>query len=142
MVLIFEEIRDPLGAMEGRIDRRWAVRLTEVSEMDDSLDATPLYEVAWAEDDALPFSFVVSRRVDEVLVENISIARGNVVLADHGLTVEDDPADPSLAPRQAPLDSSTQSSRSLHSGRGLRPPACPSGVASRRRRKPAPGARP
>jgi len=106
MVLIFEEVLDPLGAGEGRIDRRWAVRLTGVSELDDSLDAIPLYEVAWAEDDALPFSFVVSRRVDDVLVENISIARGNVVLADHGLTVEDDPADPSLDPRQAPLDGS------------------------------------
>ncbi len=106
MVLIIEEIRDPRSTLEGRIDRRWAVRLTDVAELEDPLDATPLYEVAWASDDALPFSFVISRRVDDVLVENISVARGNVVLADHGLTVRDDPADPSLLPRQAPVDGS------------------------------------
>jgi hypothetical protein len=106
MVLVLEEIRDPRSTLEGRIDRRWAVRLTSVVEAEDPVDATPLYELAWAEEDALPFSFVISRRLDDVLVENISVARGNAVLADHGLTVRDDPADPSLLPRQAPTDGS------------------------------------
>lgn len=113
MVLIFEEIRDPRvsgsSILAGRIDRRFAVRLTEVREISDELDGTTLYEVAWAEDDALPFSFVISRRIDDLLVENITIARGNVVLADHGLTIEDNPADPTLSPRQAPLDGSRYS---------------------------------
>jgi hypothetical protein len=104
MVLILEEIRDPRSITEGRIDRRWAVRLIDVAELEDPLDATPLYEVAWTKEDALPFSFVISRRVNDVLVDNISVARGNVVLADHGLTVQDDPADPSLLPHQAPVD--------------------------------------
>jgi baseplate J-like protein len=106
MVLIIEEIRDPRSTSEGRIDHRWAVRLTDVVEREDPLDGSPLYEVAWSKEDALPFSFIISRRVDDVLVENISIARGNVVLADHGLTVQENPADPSLSPRQAPVDDS------------------------------------
>ena len=102
MILVLEEVRDPRSTLEGRTDRRWALRLTDVTEVEDPLDGTPLYEIAWAEEDALPFPFVISRRVDDLLVENISVARGNVVLADHGLTVQDDPLDPSLRPRQAP----------------------------------------
>ncbi len=106
MILVLEEVRDPRSTLEGRTDRRWALRLTSVTEVEDPLDGTPLYEIDWAEEDALPFSFVISRRVDDLLVENISVARGNVVLADHGLTVQDDPLDPSLRPRQAPIDGS------------------------------------
>lgn len=108
MVIVFEELRDPgappASALAGRLGRRWAVRLTAVDAITDPLDNTPLYAVTWAEDDALPFAFVLSRRVDSVLIENISVARGNVVLADHGLTVSDNPADPSLSPRQVPID--------------------------------------
>jgi len=108
MVLVLEELRDPAAppdsALAGRTERRWAVRLTGVDEATDPLDATPLYAVTWAAADALPFSFLLSRRVDSELIENVSIGRGNVVLADHGLTVSDSVSDPSLSPRQAPLD--------------------------------------
>jgi hypothetical protein len=108
MALIFEEIRDPRvpeeSLLPGRPDRRWAVRLTGVQEIEDPLNEEPLYRIEWSEADALPFSFVVSRRVESVLISEISVARGNVVLADHGLTVEDDPDDPSLDPVQAPLE--------------------------------------
>src|SRR4029453_19485355 len=96
MVLIIEGVRDPRSTSEGRIDHRWAVRLTDVVEREDPLDGSPLYEVAWSKEDAVPFSFIISRRVDDVLVKNISIARANVALADHGLTVQENPAAPSL----------------------------------------------
>lgn len=108
LVLVFEELRDPRApagsALAGRPTQRWAVRLTAVEEIVDPLDATPLYAVSWDAADALPFAFVLSRRIDDVLIEDITIVRGNVVLADHGLTVADDPADPSLEPGQAALD--------------------------------------
>lgn len=105
-VLVFEETRDPTAPADskvgGRPDWRWAVRLTAVSEDIDILTGEPLYNIEWAEADALPFSFVISRRVDDVLVENISVAVGNVVLADHGLTMDDSPANPNLEPPRAP----------------------------------------
>lgn len=111
MTLVFEELRDPnapaTSSLAGRTARRHAVRLTAADAITDPLDNTFLYAVAWAQADALPFGFVLSRRIDGTLVENISIARGNVVLVDHGLTVSDDTGDPSLSPRQAPLDQST-----------------------------------
>jgi predicted phage baseplate assembly protein len=78
--------------------------LTAVTESVDPLDDTPLYEVAWSAEDALPISLVISRRVDDLLVESISIARGNVLLADHGLTLRDSDQEQALDPPEAPAD--------------------------------------
>jgi predicted phage baseplate assembly protein len=45
-------------------------------------------EVEWGPEDALPFAFCLSARdPDGEPVEDVSVARGNVVLADHGRTV-------------------------------------------------------
>ncbi|HYH79023.1 MAG TPA: hypothetical protein VEX86_04480 [Longimicrobium sp.] len=70
-----------------------------------------LTEVAWAAEDALPFALCVSATTDAQHgarhVADVSVARANVVLADHGLTVEPEDLgtvplpDPRLAPAMA-----------------------------------------
>jgi hypothetical protein len=70
--------------------------------------APPLTELAWDAEDSLPFALCLSAVVDAShggrLVEGVSVARGNVVLADHGRTVPDErlPAVPAPDPRLAP----------------------------------------
>lgn len=48
-------------------------------------------EVAWASEDALPFQYCISAVTDkdhgEEFIEDISVARGNMVLCDHGMTL-------------------------------------------------------
>jgi hypothetical protein len=58
---------------------------------------TPVLQVRWAPEDALPFPLCVSAigaAPDCVYLSNVSVARGNVVLVDHGRTVEDPDFDP------------------------------------------------
>jgi hypothetical protein len=53
----------------------------------------PLLEVEWGEEDALPFPLCVSslgRPPECEVVDDVSIARGNVILADHGRSVDED----------------------------------------------------
>jgi hypothetical protein len=103
-VLIFEEVRGPAS---GRIEdadssHRHAVRLTEVQfdedplfQEEDSTRAIRVVEIAWAPEDALPFPLCLSTVVGGTLIEDVCVARGNVVLVDHGHTkVEDFPPIP------------------------------------------------
>ncbi len=100
-VLIFEETRSPTTGRPEDADpsRRHAVRLTHVRFTEDPLfPETPgdppgtqrlrLAEVEWHRDDALPFPLCVEE-VDGPGgdPEAVSVARGNVVLVDHGLTM-------------------------------------------------------
>jgi hypothetical protein len=99
-VLVFVEARGPLTGVENDADptRRCAVRLTRVSLSDDPVgneDASPpapvpVTEIEWARADALPFSFCVSARNGAALFDDVSVALGNIVLADHGRTVADE----------------------------------------------------
>ncbi len=102
-VLVFEEMRSPtvvdekgeLSEKDADRTKRWAVRLTRVEAgVDPSgqlFDSPPvdaplaITEVDWAEDDALPFPLCIS--VKEHPRHEVSIARGNIVLADHGRTI-------------------------------------------------------
>ena len=102
-VLVFEEVRSPLTgrAPDADTSHRHAVRLTRVGDPAvDEVDGTPVVDVGWADDDALPFPLCVSALVPaagvEVLAE-IAVARGNVVLADHGRTVGPEPLVPAAA---------------------------------------------
>ncbi len=107
-VLIFEEVKGPASGRPEDADplHRHAVRLTEVRFDEDPLvlerDACPVppdapdgaqvarvAEISWAPEDALPFPLCISTAIDNERVGGISVARGNVVLADHGLTVTD-----------------------------------------------------
>lgn len=99
-VLMFEEV---LGANTGRGEdadpsHRWAVRLTAVQALDalnqplrDPLTNQPITQIAWSDADALPFALCVSARTDRAhgarFIDNVSVAHGNLVLADHGATI-------------------------------------------------------
>lgn len=95
-VLIFEEIRSPQSGTPPDPTHRHAVRLTEVEpgtdplggQFDDpSQDASvPIVTIAWAAEDALPFPLPVSSSLDPD-VGPMGVARGNIVLADHGRTI-------------------------------------------------------
>jgi hypothetical protein len=91
-VLIFEERLGPRTGKLADADpaRRHAVRLTRATPSLDPLTGTLLYEVEWCAEDALPFPFCISSRSDPPDCEpigDVSIVRGNVVLADAGLGI-------------------------------------------------------
>lgn len=113
-ILIFEEIKGAkTGAAADRdLTHRHVVRLTQVEPRVDTLypyepgkcDETntgdaiadlgvPVVDIKWAKADALPFSLCISAigtAPDCALIENISVARGNVLLVDHGRTILSD----------------------------------------------------
>lgn len=95
-VLIFEEIKGPETGHRGDADpkHRHAVRLTTVEAGKDRLYNKPVVEISWAEEDALPFPLCLSALgppdSDCKIIPNISVARGNVILVDHGRTKEED----------------------------------------------------
>jgi predicted phage baseplate assembly protein len=92
-VLIFEEILGPVTGVPADADpsHRHAVRLTRVEPGVDALYDTPVLEIEWAEEDALPFALCISaigRAPECRYLTDVSIALGNVLLVDHGRTVE------------------------------------------------------
>lgn len=98
-VLILEEVIGPITGLSADADptHRHAVRLTRVTAGEDTLmltpdgQPTPYVQVEWGIEDALPFTFCISsigQAPDCRYLENISVARGNVVLVDHGKTQE------------------------------------------------------
>ncbi|MFG2209080.1 putative baseplate assembly protein [Streptomyces sp. NPDC048638] len=87
-LLLFEEVKGPRTGTPGDQDpgHRQAVRLTSVTPAVDRLDNQPVLEVTWAPEDALTFPLCLSTRggTDCRPVDDVSVARGNVVLVDHG----------------------------------------------------------
>jgi hypothetical protein len=111
-ILVFEEVLGPDTGDSGDADRthRHAVRLTEVRAFNESGDPLtdpvtnlPITEIAWSDEDALPFALCISSRVSEddesIQIENVSVARGNIVLADHGRTIVEAQWEPVPEPR-------------------------------------------
>ena len=91
-VLIFEEVISPTTgeAADADLGNRHAVLLTKVTPGEDKLTGQPVIEIEWAEEDALPFPLclsAVSAAPDCEELENVTIARGNIVLVDHGRTI-------------------------------------------------------
>lgn len=109
-VLLFEEVVGPDTGRPTDADpsRRHAVRLTRVTPVEDPLGfgkedgPKPLVEIEWSAEDALPFPLRLSSLAPQngcEPVEEVSVARGNVVLVDHGRPVAEplgcvEPADP------------------------------------------------
>ncbi|HEX3717792.1 MAG TPA: putative baseplate assembly protein [Verrucomicrobiae bacterium] len=103
-VLIFEEVLGPQtgNAADADLRHRCAVRLTQVATVDargnplqdplfDPSNPALLTEIQWAADDALPFPACVSSKFiasngSETTVASVSVAHGNIVLADNGLS--------------------------------------------------------
>ncbi|MGC2403623.1 MAG: putative baseplate assembly protein [Acidobacteriaceae bacterium] len=118
-VLIFQEVIGPQtgNPADADIRHRCAVRLTyatcqkpDGTPLVDPLfenvtglpitspaqKATPITEIQWSQDDALPFPICVSSTyIDEYSgqqsVTNVSVALGNILLVDNGLTFTDQP---------------------------------------------------
>ncbi len=108
-VLVFEEIRSPLTGATADADRehRHAVRLVAVKAFEvepvsttdpgipltDPLPAPPqaITEIRWHDDDALPFPVCISALTQNGQpVSSVSVALGNIVLADHGRKIKDE----------------------------------------------------
>lgn len=93
-VLIFEELRGPKTGAEAdkNMNHRQAVRLTSVTPAVDPLFEQPVLEVTWAREDALLFPLCVNTRGGPGCADIVvGVARGNVVLVEHGGRVEDEP---------------------------------------------------
>jgi hypothetical protein len=112
-VLIFEERIDPDTGREEDADpaHRHAVRLTHVSPkaavaedgsrtpgelLSDELFQQHVVEIEWGVEDALPFPLCISATSNSGDDQQVSVALGNIVLADHGLTMDLDPPGPEV----------------------------------------------
>ena len=87
-VILIEEVRSPLTGAEADADpsHRQAVRLTSVEPAEDPLFQQPVVNVRWSAADALTFPVCLSSlsSSDCTPVCPVSVARGNVILVDHG----------------------------------------------------------
>ncbi len=88
-LLIFEEVLGPQTGNPADADpaHRHAVRITDVQTSVDPLDGTLLLDVVWDACDALPFELCLSVRTPSpgcAWLHDVSVARGNVLLVDHG----------------------------------------------------------
>ncbi|HEX4719373.1 MAG TPA: putative baseplate assembly protein [Thermoleophilaceae bacterium] len=85
--VLLEEIAGPVTGLAADADpaHRQVVTLTRVERARDDLLGLALTSVEWAQDDALRFPLCVSV-VDEpgTAPRRVSVARGNLMLADHG----------------------------------------------------------
>ncbi|HKG25111.1 MAG TPA: hypothetical protein VKB09_05640, partial [Thermomicrobiales bacterium] len=76
---------------------RHAVRLTDVALTDDPLfdlfdggglvQPHPVTNIAWDPADALPFPLCLSAQIGDEIATDLAVAYGNIVLADHGMTL-------------------------------------------------------
>jgi hypothetical protein len=116
--VLFEEMIGPKtgSAADRDPSHRHVVRITRVTEIEDPLFrqtvagyktdfATPLLEIEWSPRDALPFPLCLSvlgpadAKTPCCLTCGVSVARGNVILVDHGRTVREFPR-----PKTVPTD--------------------------------------
>lgn len=97
-LLAFEEVVSPKTGTTQDADpaHRHVVRLTAVKSVNDTLPDpdVKLIEVTWAAADALPFPLCLSAEMNQdKKLTNVSVAHGNVVLADHGLSISKEELD-------------------------------------------------
>jgi hypothetical protein len=125
-VLIFEEVMGPQtgNPADADVRHRCAVRLTQVATVD--ADGNPLVdplfdntgvaitsasqtpasvtEIQWSQDDALPFPICISSTyIDPAsnapkTITGVSVVLGNVILADHGLSISGNPFAQAIVP--------------------------------------------
>lgn len=102
-LLVFEEVIGPDTGNAADADpmHRCAVRLTSVRTTNDlgdplidPLNGQAITQIAWSADDALPFPLCLSSTIDTDdgprQLTDVSVARGNIVPADHGTVVSDE----------------------------------------------------
>ncbi|MGW8392252.1 putative baseplate assembly protein [Pseudoduganella sp. HUAS MS19] len=91
-VLIFEEVIGPRTGNPADADpnHRQAVRLTDVAPAVDALYNRPVLNISWGPADALAFPLCLSIQApapDCAMLPEVSVARGNVILVDHGTRI-------------------------------------------------------
>jgi uncharacterized phage protein gp47/JayE len=125
--LLFEEVQGPRTGRPEDADprKRQVVRLTGVIPAVDSLP-TPnvqLTEIEWGPEDRLMFSLCISSIADDaedpIPLRSVSVARGNLVLADHGQTIDGEKL--GSVPRAHTFEIATGSSPCAATPRRLRP---------------------
>jgi baseplate J-like protein len=116
-VLLFEEVLGPRTGVSGDADpgHRCTVRLIQdPAVLKDPIggafaeppntNPVDVTEIQWGSDDALPFPLCISAQLDSehggAVKSGISVARGNMVLTDHGLTITKEPLGPVPPPTQ------------------------------------------
>ncbi len=84
-LLAFEEIAGPVTGAAADADpaHRHIVRITSVQPDLDPLFNQPILNVGWQIEDALPFALCVSSHA----APKAAVARGNIVLVDHGASI-------------------------------------------------------
>jgi hypothetical protein len=99
--LLLEEKYSPVTGQAADADpsHRCVARLISVAATSDPFNNTPLLEIAWAAGDALTFPLCISSSINSgdgaSVVGGLSVARGNMVLADYGITMPQEPLSPS-----------------------------------------------
>jgi hypothetical protein len=91
--LLFEEVAGPENGLPSDADpaHRQVVRLTSAEWTQDSLLKLDLTRITWDRADALKFPLCLSARLaNGTYIPRVSVARGNLVLADHGRTIRDE----------------------------------------------------
>jgi hypothetical protein len=93
--LLLEEALGPQTGVAADADptHRWVGRLTQVVAAVDPLNNLPILEVQWAKADALPFDLCLSTIGPAPhceLIKHVSVARGNLLLADQGTWIRDE----------------------------------------------------
>jgi hypothetical protein len=85
--LLFEEVLGPATGAAADADptHRQVVRLTQATPGTDPLDNTKIVDIAWDASDALTFPLCLSIVDRETASTSVSVARGNLILADHGM---------------------------------------------------------
>ncbi len=105
-ILLFEEVLSPTSglAVDADPSHRCAVRITGVAISIDPVTATQVADIQWDSADALPFALCLSAQIGDPpqLIPNITVIRGNIVLADHGLTHEGVQLSPPAASNDMP----------------------------------------
>ena len=101
-VLVFEEVLGPGTGVPGDADpaHRCAVLLDDVRLAADPLTGDPVTWIHWTVADAPPFPLPLSVTLGGTVIAGVSVARGNVVLADHGTWIDGEelPPVPSAGP--------------------------------------------
>lgn len=93
-ILIFEEVINPQTGLtkDANYQHRHQVRLSQKPQLSyDELYSQEITEIEWLLEDRLPFDLVVSSLTNEGhYQQDCTVVRGNIVLADHGCTIDND----------------------------------------------------
>jgi hypothetical protein len=86
-VLLFEEMKGVETGQEIDADptHRAVIRLRSVQP--GRYGSTPVVTVTWDAEDALPFALTLAAHLDGDYITDMAVARGNMLLADHGRTI-------------------------------------------------------